>query len=77
MVDIGLPDRTGDDLVREIRSVHSSLPIIVASGQGAKNVRELFRGEKQIAFVSKPYLANDLYAALRELRIPVQAKPQK
>jgi DNA-binding response OmpR family regulator len=76
VVDIGLPDRAGDDLIREIRSMHSSLPIIVASGQGAKDVRELFRDEKQIAFVGKPYLANDLYVALRELRIPVQAKPQ-
>jgi PAS domain S-box-containing protein len=71
VVDIGLPDRKGDDLVREIRSRDSSLPIIVASGQGTENVRELFRYEKQIAFVSKPYVANDLYAALRELRITV------
>jgi PAS domain S-box-containing protein len=77
VVDIGLPDRAGDELIREIRSMDSSLPIVVASGQGAKDVRKLFRGEKQIAFVGKPYLANDLYVALRELRIPVQAKPQK
>ena len=27
IVDIGLPDRSGDDLVREIKSMHSSLPI--------------------------------------------------
>jgi hypothetical protein len=53
------------------------MPIVVASGQGARDVRELFRDEKQIAFVGKPYLANDLYIALRELRIPVQAKLQK
>jgi PAS domain S-box-containing protein len=77
VVDIGLPDRAGDDLIREIRSMHSSMPIVVASGQGAKDVRELFRDEKQIAFVGKPYLANDLYVALRELRVLVQAKPQK
>jgi PAS domain S-box-containing protein len=77
VVDIGLPDRAGDDLIREIRSMHSSMPIVVASGQGARDVRELFRDEKQIAFVGKPYLANDLYVALRELRIPVQAKLQK
>jgi PAS domain S-box-containing protein len=76
VVDIGLPDRAGDDLIREIRSFHSALPIVVASGQGAKDVRKLFQDEKQIAFVGKPYLANDLYVALRELRIPVQGKPK-
>ena len=75
VVDIGLPDQAGDDLIREIRSMHSSLPIIVASGQGAKDVRKLFQDEKQIVFVSKPYLANDLYAALRALRIPVPESP--
>jgi PAS domain S-box-containing protein len=76
VVDIGLPDRKGDDLVREIRSIHSALPIIVASGQGAKNVRELFQDEKRIAFVSKPYVADDLYGALRELRIPIRPGSQ-
>jgi hypothetical protein len=52
------------------------LPIIVASGKGAKDIREFFRDEKQIAFVGKPYLANDLYGALRELGIPFQAQIQ-
>jgi PAS domain S-box-containing protein len=76
VVDIGLPDRAGDELIRDIRSMHSSLPIIVASGKGAKDIREFFRDEKQIAFVGKPYLANDLYGALRELGIPFQAQIQ-
>jgi CheY-like chemotaxis protein len=40
IVDIGLPDRSGDDLVREIRSMHAALPILVATGKGAQDVRK-------------------------------------
>jgi FixJ family two-component response regulator len=74
IVDIGLPDRSGDELVREIRSMHASLPIIVATGRGAKDVGEIFKGSKHIAFLAKPYRAEDLYDALGVLNISVQAK---
>ena len=33
IIDIGLPDRRGDDLVREILAMYSSLPIVLATGQ--------------------------------------------
>jgi DNA-binding response OmpR family regulator len=56
VVDIGLPDRSGDGLVREIRSMHSSLPIIVAAGKGEMDVGNIFDGTKHIAFLGKPYL---------------------
>jgi PAS domain S-box-containing protein len=74
VVDLGLPDRSGDDLVREIRSMHSSLPIIVATGKGAKDIGDIFQGMKHIVFLGKPYLAEDLYGALRALDVAVPAK---
>jgi PAS domain S-box-containing protein len=74
IVDIGLPDRKGDDLVREIRSMHTSLPIIVATGKGSKEVREILGGVRHITFVGKPYRADDLYGALRVLDVGVQEK---
>jgi DNA-binding response OmpR family regulator len=74
IVDIGLPDRSGDDLVREIRSMHSSLPVIVATGKGGKDVSDLFQGMKHIVFLGKPYLADDLYRALRAVRVAIPEK---
>jgi PAS domain S-box-containing protein len=74
IVDVGLPDRSGDDLVREIRSMHSSLPIIVATGKGAKDVGDILQDTSYIAFLAKPYLAEDLYGALRALNVAVPAK---
>jgi CheY-like chemotaxis protein len=77
IVDIGLPDRSGDDLVREIRSMYSSLPIIVATGRGAKDVGDMFQGMKHVAFLGKPYRAEDLYDALSAVNVAVQAKASR
>jgi len=74
IVDLGLPDRSGDDLVREIRSMHSSLPVIVATGKGAKDVGDLFQGMKHIVFLGKPYLADDLYRALGAVHVAIPEK---
>ncbi len=34
MVDLGLPDRPGEELVCELRGLYPTLPIIIASGKG-------------------------------------------
>jgi DNA-binding response OmpR family regulator len=65
IVDLGLPDRKGEDLVREIRSIYPSLPIIIASGQAMHHLRSLFPDMDSISFVAKPYTAEQLRAALR------------
>jgi PAS domain S-box-containing protein len=77
IIDVGLPDRSGDDLAHEIRSMHSSLPIVVATGKGAKDVGEIFRDMKHIVFLGKPYRAEDLYRALRTLHVAIPAEAGK
>ena len=73
ILDIGLPDRNGDKLAREIRAIHSSLPIVLATGHGANTLRQAFKGEQHLAFVEKPYTARDLLGALRKLGIHAHA----
>ena len=65
IVDMGLPDRKGDVLIREMRALHPTLPVIIATGQGADSLRDIFKGEPNFAFVQKPYSAVDLLGALR------------
>jgi DNA-binding response OmpR family regulator len=72
IVDIGLPDTKGEDLIREIRATYASLPIVVATGKGSEDVHEIIRGVGHTTFVGKPYRAGDLYGALRELGVPVK-----
>ncbi len=69
IVDMGLPDRKGDVLIREIRTLYPTLPVVVATGQGADSLREVFKGEPNIAFVQKPYSAAALLGALRRLGV--------
>lgn len=67
VIDMGLPDRRGDELVREVRAIYPSLPIVIVSGQ--QNLRELFKDTQCIAFVNKPYTAEELKAAIRSIGI--------
>jgi PAS domain S-box-containing protein len=66
IVDLGLPDRSGDILIREIRAVYPSIPIVLATGQAAAAVNELFGGQEKIGLISKPYRSSDLLGALKK-----------
>jgi CheY-like chemotaxis protein len=69
IMDLGLPDRRGDALVMEVRGLYPSLPIVLATGQSSVDVRDAFRNDPQIAFVSKPYTSETLLRALRNVGI--------
>ena len=69
IVDVGLPDRTGDHLVREIRSAYPSLPIVLATGRGTIELRKQFEREPKMSFVPKPYTESELLEALRNIGI--------
>jgi CheY-like chemotaxis protein len=69
ILDVGLPDRRGDMLAREIRAVHSTLPLILATGEDIGTLRRTFRGDALIGFVGKPYDEAKLLASLSNLGI--------
>lgn len=69
IIDLGLPDRPGDTLVREIRSLYPDLPIVIASGRDSEDVKNVLSDASPIAFARKPYSSDDLRAALRGLGI--------
>jgi CheY-like chemotaxis protein len=76
VVDMGLPDRRGDALVREMRSLYPSLPVVFATGAGSNELQLQFKGEGRTAFVTKPYTKQELLTALSSLGIAVaKAKP--
>jgi DNA-binding response OmpR family regulator len=69
VIDMGLPDSKGDVLVREVRSIYPSLPIVIATGQGGADMRETFKGMVSLAILAKPYTSDELKAAIRTLGI--------
>jgi PAS domain S-box-containing protein len=69
LVDRGLPDRDGLDVVAELRTQLPSLPVIVASGYADVPERADLRNDLHIRFMSKPYDVSALTAALRALHV--------
>ena len=69
IVDIGLPDRKGDVLIGEMRAIHPSMPIVIASGYGEMALQKRFANDKRVTFLAKPYATDQLKAALAALDI--------
>ncbi|HKQ12579.1 MAG TPA: PAS domain S-box protein [Steroidobacteraceae bacterium] len=69
IVDRGLPDRDGMDVVAELRTQLPSLPVIVASGYGGLPDDTPLRNDSLIRFMSKPYDVDALTTALRALHV--------
>jgi DNA-binding response OmpR family regulator len=67
IVDLGLPDRAGDELVDDLRALRSDLPVIVATGYGAGIVEGKLQGKEALVFLGKPYDLNGLSEAIRSL----------
>jgi PAS domain S-box-containing protein len=69
IVDRGLPDRDGLDVVAELRTQLPSLPVIVASGYSELPDHAALRNDPHIRFMSKPYDIDGLTMALRSLHL--------
>lgn len=69
IIDIGLPDRPGGDLVAEIRSLWPNLPIAVASGYDAAELTGRFGIDPLIPTIAKPYDRRALEQALATLGV--------
>jgi CheY-like chemotaxis protein len=73
VIDMGLPDRPGQELVADLRKICPSLPIIVASGYGESEVRRRFEAEQRFAFLGKPFEPTTLRAAIDSLGLTSRA----
>lgn len=69
IVDLGLPDRSGDQLAAEVRALRAELPIVIASGRSERELKGRFAGDSRIAVLSKPYTAALLLDALESLGV--------
>jgi CheY-like chemotaxis protein len=66
LLDLGLPDKHGDDLVREIRQSHADLPLVVASGEDQVEVKARLEQFAPIRFLGKPYDLDGLKSAIEQ-----------
>lgn len=64
LVDLGLPDRPGDELIRDLRQARPGLPIVVATGRDAEALSPQTRALDDLTFLEKPYDLPQLEQAL-------------
>jgi len=69
VIDIGLPDRRGDEVAVEMRALRPALPILVASGYANPLASGPLAGDQRIACVVKPFTEQDLLQALERLGV--------
>ena len=69
VIDLGLPDRPGDELAADIRATHAALPIVIASGRSESELKERFAGDSGVALLVKPYTATLLIDALESVGV--------
>src|ERR1700760_7449 len=60
LLDLGLPDGEGLDLLKQIRAAHPSLPIIVVTANDSLNNAIASIKEGAFHFISKPYVPDEL-----------------
>jgi CheY-like chemotaxis protein len=67
IVDIGLPDRRGDVLASEMRSLYPRLAILFATGANEGEILTRFKDASRVDFISKPYMPDALLEKVRAL----------
>ena len=67
IVDIGLPDKRGDDLVSEMRAYYPDLPVVIASGYGEDSIRAKVESSERTSFLPKPYTAEQVKKSLEDV----------
>lgn len=67
LLDVRLPDGSGLDLLREIKSRNPNLGVIVMSASVLPEEREEAMKAGSDAFVAKPYVPSDLLATLHRI----------
>jgi signal transduction histidine kinase/DNA-binding response OmpR family regulator len=71
IIDLGLPDRPGDELVTEIRSLHLDLPIVLATGYADSGVRDRFANVPRMQILTKPFNASELATMLKSIGVRI------
>jgi two-component system cell cycle sensor histidine kinase/response regulator CckA len=75
LLDLSMPRMGGQETFRRLREEYPGLPIVMMSGYTEESVAEEFlqAGSGPTAFLQKPFLAEDLVAALRKVLEEVHA----
>lgn len=67
LLDLAMPDMTGDELARELQRIRPSTPILIMSGFREEIARGRLPEDIRVAFLPKPFTREQLVQTLRDL----------
>lgn len=67
IIDVGLPDAPGDQLVAPIRAALPELPIVIATGFSETEFGCRFQADERLRVIGKPFDAPLLWSVLADL----------
>jgi len=73
IIDIGLPDRNGDDLAIELKGLRPDLPIVIATGAGDRALDGKLKKTENLTLLQKPYDSDGLRKSLQTLGVSAKA----
>jgi DNA-binding response OmpR family regulator len=69
IIDLGLPDRPGEELIVELKRMRPNLPVVIASGYDMDKLPAALAGQSGLVMLGKPYDSADLEAAIDKLSL--------
>jgi DNA-binding response OmpR family regulator len=73
IIDIGLPDKKGDELATELKDMRPDLPIVIATGHGEKALDGKLKKSKSLTLLTKPYDSEGLKKSLKAIGVSAKA----
>jgi len=67
VLDLAMPDMSGEEAFLRLRELRSDLPVILVTGYDAASVADRFAARGLAAFLHKPWEPEDLVATLRKI----------
>jgi CheY-like chemotaxis protein len=72
IIDIGLPDRKGDELATELKSLRPDFPIVIATGHGDSALDGKLKKTKSLTLLTKPYDSEGLKKSLKAVGVSLK-----
>jgi signal transduction histidine kinase/CheY-like chemotaxis protein len=66
VLDLTMPDMSGDEALARLREIHPRVKVIVSSGFSQSEAVERFRGHALAGFLQKPYKSRELASLVKE-----------
>jgi len=73
IIDVGLPDKRGDELADELRATWKDLPIVIATGHDRNVLAQRFGQDRYVRVLGKPYYGDMLLGALSSMGVAARA----